>query len=399
MSAKALISTPTKDRVGDILDPAGCKLDNYRKNPVVLWGHGIEGVSQPIGSSEDPDGNLSIEITDEGVWATCYFAQKSLIANQIFQLIDEGVVRATSVRETPLKMQTLRDRETGELLAHVSEWDLEEWSWCSIGVNPDAVAKTIDRGKLCGKAIHKSIMKSLKAAAPKRTTQGIGINLPEEKVVNMDDEVEDDGLKSKKKADKVEKKPADEIPAEDKPGAKQSDTDNDDPASCPYGQQFLQASHAKLKDAIDTIGAAYGANEHPDVKDGMKQVLTNLKGELTTIQGIHAATYPTAKCLKSDDIEGGEPAGMNDDADDEEMKMKSFLALGANGYQMQGIIAQCKSLSTASNLTSSQRKLLADVIDHQSRLLASSKSLKAAKPVTKNDDDAKLAEALKFLAK
>lgn len=44
MSARAIISTGTIDRVGDLLIPQGCRLDNFIKNPVVLWAHGLEGI-------------------------------------------------------------------------------------------------------------------------------------------------------------------------------------------------------------------------------------------------------------------------------------------------------------------------------------------------------------------
>src|SRR4051812_41355949 len=58
MSATAIISTPTPDRVRDSMVPRGCLLDDYKNNPVVLWEHGFN-LSLPIGKSEDPSGNLT----------------------------------------------------------------------------------------------------------------------------------------------------------------------------------------------------------------------------------------------------------------------------------------------------------------------------------------------------
>ncbi|WP_373649221.1 hypothetical protein [Schlesneria sp. DSM 10557] len=59
MSARAVISTDAIDRVGDQLIPRGCRLENYAKNPVVLWAHGLEGIAQPIGTSLSPEGTLA----------------------------------------------------------------------------------------------------------------------------------------------------------------------------------------------------------------------------------------------------------------------------------------------------------------------------------------------------
>lgn len=150
MTARAVISTATIDRVGDVLVPTGCVTDNYEKNPVVLWAHGMEGIGQPIGTSRNPDGQLDVTISATDVQATCWFSQSSLEAAQIFELVDEGIIRATSVRETPIKTRMRHDPSLGDLLI-VDEWELEEWSWCAVGMNPDAVAKAISRNRLGGR--------------------------------------------------------------------------------------------------------------------------------------------------------------------------------------------------------------------------------------------------------
>ena len=125
MSARAVISTATIDRVGDLLIPRGCRLENYSKNPVVMWAHGLEGIGQPIGTSRDANGQVAVTVSDDDVQATSWFSQTSLEAAQIFELIDEGIVRATSVRETPIKSHLKHDPIEGDVLI-VEEWDLEE---------------------------------------------------------------------------------------------------------------------------------------------------------------------------------------------------------------------------------------------------------------------------------
>src|SRR5262245_28511365 len=71
MSATFVISTMRPDRVGDVVVPEGIVLENYRRNPVVLFGH--QSASLPIGKSEDPDGNLTIVVRPQReVVATCF---------------------------------------------------------------------------------------------------------------------------------------------------------------------------------------------------------------------------------------------------------------------------------------------------------------------------------------
>ncbi|MDF1745025.1 MAG: hypothetical protein P1V19_15110 [Gimesia sp.] len=48
MSARAIINTPGEDREGDIIVPKGVHLENFSKNPVVLWEHGLGEITRPI---------------------------------------------------------------------------------------------------------------------------------------------------------------------------------------------------------------------------------------------------------------------------------------------------------------------------------------------------------------
>lgn len=401
MSATATISTATIDRVGDLLVPSGCDLTEYEKNPVVLYGHGLEGLVLPVGTSRNPNtGEVAVEVSDDDVKATCWFSQKSLEAAQIFELVDEGIIRATSVRETPLKSK--REFKGREPYTLVESYSLEEWSWCSLGVNPDAVAKAVN-GRVAGKRLHESICKSLTAQLPKLRKNGIGFT-PNTKVKDMDEEEDvgtgdmGDDAKSvdtgslHSNDDKTEM----ETPAEDVPGAPEDDTNNDDPTQQPYGQQYLAACHSKLKDCLDDMQKHYGPNEHPAIRDGVQKCMDSLKDQLTNIQGLHAETYPNAKVKLTDlpsDVEGGKAAGF--DADQDDAGLKSFLASGQSGYRQQGIVSQLKSLATKGNLTSGQRKLLIDIADAQTRLLNEARSAsktKSYKPVASKDLEAALAK-------
>ena len=229
-----------------------------------MWAHGLEGIGQPIGTSRDANGQVAVTVSDDDVQATSWFSQTSLEAAQIFELIDEGIVRATSVRETPIKSHLKHDPIEGEVLI-VEEWDLEEWSWCAIGVNPDAVAKTLHRNRLGGQPITPSIMKSLTAVATPCKRFGIGFST-EKLMSDTTQPVNEDD------PDSV---------VDDSPVA--SDDNDDGTGNQPYGSTVVSAIHASLTAACHNIEDAMGPLENPAVKEA----LSELVGSLGTDGGGH----------------------------------------------------------------------------------------------------------------
>lgn len=388
MAATAIISTPVVDRVGDVLNPLGCKLDNYRKNPAVLWAHGFDDITLPVGKSEDPDGNLSVSISEEGVAATCFFSQRSLEAAQIFELVDEGIVRGTSVRETPIVSSFQRDQQYGDLLI-VDEWDLEEWSWCCVGVNPEAVAKALGRNRLAGKPIVPSILKSLSAVAPSLKHYGKGFDPAETVPVKkrytpaqlkaMSDE---DLTKAKADAENPEaitdeeKRRKAETPAETETETEVEPTDEDS-ANTPYGAQVVSAVHAAITGAIANIEQAMGPLENPEVKAALGDIMAALGDQCTALEGVYTAQYPEQPALKAD---CGEQA-------DAAEAMKAFLASGRlPQLQMAGIGARLKSLASSKNLNAEQRGVIGGIVGHLARLGQQAKSYKPAAKSAQTDD-------------
>jgi hypothetical protein len=171
MSASAIISTPSVDRVGDSMDPLGCDLTQYRKNPVVFWNHAFDGFTKPIGISENSSGQLEVFPTSENIKATCYFTNKFLEAEQIFELVNEKTIRATSIRFDPIGSPS---RAGG--VQRFSKWYLLEWSWVPIGCNPEAVQDVLAKGYLAGRRISSGITKSLELVVPERKIQIAGYN-------------------------------------------------------------------------------------------------------------------------------------------------------------------------------------------------------------------------------
>lgn len=384
MSATAVISTPTVDRVGDLLVPGGCRLENYIKNPVVLWNHGFE-ISAPIGKSIDPAGVLSVRIGPEYVEATSYFSQTLREAAQIFELIVEGIVKATSVRETPIVSSYKRDPEFGEILL-VEEWELEEWSWVPVGCNPDAVAKALHRGKLAGSQISDTVLKSLMAIAPTLKRPGKGLDLEATEmakksyrlpVLKAMDDAELEAAKADADPESMpmiadEQKRRKEAPAdpEENPANPDEQVVEDEPSedtNTPYGAQLLTAIHASLADAVGNIEAGLGPLENPEVKAALSDLVGVLTDAKTSVEGLYSGSYPEGKGLKMD----GEP-----DAEGE--ALKSFLQSGRlPQLQIDGIGAKLKSLTAAKNLQPGQKRVIVDVLKGLNRMVSQAKAAKA----------------------
>lgn len=88
---KVVISTADLDRHGESVNQSGWELDNYRKNPIVLWAH--DHWSMPIGLTE------SIDVIDGKLVAEGVFAPEEVnpLAQQVRRAYEAGIVTATSV--------------------------------------------------------------------------------------------------------------------------------------------------------------------------------------------------------------------------------------------------------------------------------------------------------------
>ena len=119
------ISTRTPDRYGDIMEPLGCDDSEYKKNPVVFFGHMSQNL--PIAK------NISLSYTDDGIIAVTKF-DDSEFAKEIFRLNAEGFLNSWSIGYLPLE----RPIQKGGYNVY-EKWQLLEYSSVPIPANPDAV--------------------------------------------------------------------------------------------------------------------------------------------------------------------------------------------------------------------------------------------------------------------
>ncbi len=124
-----VISDGSLDRHGTRINPKGWDLTNFKKNPIALFGH----------DSRFPIGTWSnIRTEGDRLVATLKLAAKgtSQRIDEIIGLIEQGVLRATSVGFSVIKFGTPGKDEFDFL-----EQELMETSVVSVGSNTNALAK------------------------------------------------------------------------------------------------------------------------------------------------------------------------------------------------------------------------------------------------------------------
>jgi len=130
---EATISTESVDRQGDIVRAAGAQLDNFFKNPVVLFGHDYN--QPPVAKA------LAVEkVPGVGLRARFQFPRKgvSAFADEVHRLWAEGYINATSIGFIPLKSVPLDPgRPYGS--QEFQEWELLEFSIVPVPANAAAV--------------------------------------------------------------------------------------------------------------------------------------------------------------------------------------------------------------------------------------------------------------------
>lgn len=119
------ISTVTPDRYNEVMNPDGMDDSDFRKNPVVFFGHRNSGL--PIAK------NLWLKKDGFGVIAKTQF-DSSDTAREVFRLNKEGYLNAWSVGFMYNGEPEYRDG-----LYYVSKWKLLEYSSVAIPANPDCL--------------------------------------------------------------------------------------------------------------------------------------------------------------------------------------------------------------------------------------------------------------------
>jgi len=211
MSFKAILSTPSVDKVGDVVIPQGCKphLSTFALAPTMLWNH--QSDNKPIGRWEDDNGELTIVVKDdEYVAGEGFMAQKgNPDAYDIYHLICCHCIRQTSAGFQPIVSEP-RQKDYGDGDGYGGRFQpgndesLTIIEWCPLEFSPvniacqseavilddsgavdqeeakhaayaaDRIASFLSRGRITNRTISPTIRKGLEPFAAARRTQVTG---------------------------------------------------------------------------------------------------------------------------------------------------------------------------------------------------------------------------------
>jgi HK97 family phage prohead protease len=123
-----VMSDDTVDRMGDVINPDGWHTDNFKKNPIALFGHRSDF---PIGTWRDVHVEKNqlvgkLELAKQGT---------SDRIDEIRRLVEQGILRAVSVGFSPIEHELLKDNSG----IYFKQQELLETSLVSVPANPAAI--------------------------------------------------------------------------------------------------------------------------------------------------------------------------------------------------------------------------------------------------------------------
>lgn len=171
-SFKFRLSVEQPDRSNDIVRVNGIGLNNYLKNPVVLFNH--DQSILPIGKG------VELEVVGDALIGEIEFHTETELAKEIANLVEKGYMSAVSIGFLPLKITsfpiTEEMRQTGKYYPYtnsvriIEEAELIEFSIVAVPANQDALItmsiedKTVDLQLKIGATLSKNNLEKLKQA-------------------------------------------------------------------------------------------------------------------------------------------------------------------------------------------------------------------------------------------
>lgn len=127
----AVVSTESVDRDGDVIHASGWQLDNFRRNPVVLFGHDYS--RPPVARAS------SIDVVGTTLRATIEFPPPNVseLADEVHGLVRAGFLPGVSVGFRPLPGGKTYNEQRGGM--DFTAQELLEFSFVAIPSNPQAL--------------------------------------------------------------------------------------------------------------------------------------------------------------------------------------------------------------------------------------------------------------------
>lgn len=224
-----VFSSGIVDRHGEIIDQKGWKLENYLKNPVVLWGH--DQSKFPIGKAANM-GLLNDKLEGDVIFAYNENPEAAIA----FELCAGGFLSAGSVGFMNLKWMY---DDVNDLLT-LLENELFEFSIVNVPANPEALSKAIDgmKEKNVDKRVIDNVIAFQKTAAQKAA----------DRFKDLGDEVKAEEEKEEVVADP--KKPEDGEDTDEAPAEVVAETPANDQGA---DGDHAEPSEEEVKSALDVL--------------------------------------------------------------------------------------------------------------------------------------------------
>ncbi|KKN37980.1 hypothetical protein LCGC14_0758220 [marine sediment metagenome] len=137
------ITTGAKDRDDEIVDPKGAMLADFKKNPVVLWGH--DHRSLPIGRA------VWVKADEKGLVAKVAYASAEVnpFAEQVFKAHQEKIPIAKSIGFIPIVVEEPKEGspEFKQGVRRIfRKWIMLEFSDVPVPSNPEAINIAVSKG-------------------------------------------------------------------------------------------------------------------------------------------------------------------------------------------------------------------------------------------------------------
>lgn len=151
---RVIAASGRADRVGDIVKIDGIKLDNYKKNPVVLYGH--DHYSLPVAKAVEMGVvNGRLEMVFEFADAETY-----AFADTVYKLLTKGFLKGVSIGARVLEAEWIRDDDERIVGRQYNSLELLEVSVVAIPADSKALVTAVKSGSVSEEEIAEVMAKS-----------------------------------------------------------------------------------------------------------------------------------------------------------------------------------------------------------------------------------------------
>ena len=137
-----ITSTEEQDRDGDIIEVAGWQIDNYMKNPVVLFGHDYG--SLPVGKTV----GIELDHGNKRMYQDIKFATRDEyeFADTVYRMCKAGYLNTTSVGFMGIEHEAIFDQNKNYVGRRYRKQELLETSIVPVPSNPGALVEARSKG-------------------------------------------------------------------------------------------------------------------------------------------------------------------------------------------------------------------------------------------------------------